>query len=157
VRLFHVSPQPLRPDFVLTAGHFGRMLESFTTKNASDDSSAPWRMASEMIVEMIRTIEFPHRPSRLNCCYAWRDETAAREFLSQAPPGYCLTAVVALNPDAKQFLADFQLMSAVTRFREDVPFLPWNVQIARHYWSGEQIQVPELLIESNLRVLEVLP
>jgi hypothetical protein len=140
---------------VLTAGHWGDEFDRYTVQNVSHDHSAPWRMASEMIVEKVRAIEFPYRPSRLNCCFAWLDEVTARNSIALTP-AWCVEVADVVNLGAKRFVADFELMSSRTRFRVDVPFLPMTVEIARRYWTGAQVQVPEMLIESDLRIAGVL-
>lgn len=156
VLLFRVSQMPTPVGSVVPAGNFGRMFDLFTLQNVADDELAPWRLASEMVVEKVRVTEFPNRPSRLACSFAWLDEATARWWASQLP-GSRVQVVEALDVQAKQFVGDYELMSSTTRCRADVQFLPTNTEIARRYWSGSVARIAEVLIESDLRVVEALP
>ncbi|MDM0029649.1 hypothetical protein [Variovorax saccharolyticus] len=98
----------------------------------------------------------PKRPSRLRCSFAWLDEIDARFALAQEPKR-CIEVCEPVDPHANQFVADFNLLSSGSRYRMDKPFLPTIERIARQYWTGDKVAKPEILIESDLRVIRVLP
>ncbi|WP_093386820.1 hypothetical protein [Variovorax sp. OV329] len=154
--LYRVERTPHVSGFVLAAGHWGDGFTRYTIARCQTDFWAPWRVASEAIIERVRAIEFPQRPSRLRCSFSWPDEASARVALAQSP-GWCIEILEPIDPLANQFVADFALLSSGSRFQLHAPFLLDNERIARQYWTGGQAVAPELLIESDLRVVGVLP
>lgn len=154
--LYRVSQSLHPPGFILSKGSWGDEFSRYTIARCSTDFLAPWRVASESIIERVRALEFPARPSRLRCCFSFPDEATARGLLANSP-GYSVEVCEPVNPQANQFTADFSLLSSNSRFGLHEPFLATNERIARLYWSGGQSLIPELLIESDLRVIGVLP
>lgn len=154
--LYRVSHSPHPLGFVLSMGHWGDGFSRYTIARCSTDFWAPWRVASESIIERVRALEFPDRPSRFRCCFACPDEATARGLLANSP-GCCVEVCEPMDPRAKQFTADFALLSSDSRFGLHDPFLATNERIARQYWTGAKARVPELLIESDLRVIGILP
>ena len=84
----------------------------------------PWILAREFAFESIRVSEHPELPSRLY-------------------------EVELVTPDAPLHRAGFNL---VTFPPLNVEFVPVAVGLARKYWSGEEIEVTEILTKSALRV-----
>jgi hypothetical protein len=154
LQLCRISRQPHQPGFVLTAGYFGNGFNAYAIGRVHDPMAA-WLLASETTIEKIRAPKFPSRPSRMRCCFAWFDEANARLSLNQSPE-HCLEFVEVLSPQANWFVGDFALLFARSRLPARVPFLPLNEAIARRYWAGGQPAAPEMLIESDLKVIGVL-
>ena len=159
MRYFRVTERHHQPGMVLSAGHWGSVFETYRvqlTPNwdvlTDQGPFAPWRLASELIFETVRLKEFPNRPSRLECAYVWDDEAEARKSMHESP-GTRLEEVEIIDPDALRFRADFFLVSAFARFRQPTHFLPSTREVARKYWAGKELRVPELLVMSDLRVL----
>jgi len=154
--LYRVSQRPHPPGFVFSAGHWRQGFDEYSMRVEGRDPIAPWRMAGEFIIEHVRASAFPDRPSRLNCCFAWPDEENARLCVNQSP-GHCIEVVEPVLPDARRFVADFALLLSRNLHQIDAKFLPHVMTVARQYWTGGKAQAPEVLIESDLRLVGVLP
>ena len=111
------------------------------------------RAIREVIVEMVRLQEYPEYPSRLSCLYAtnsyedvlkWKElfETYNRKVLQ----------IVRLRVDGHSFEGDGNLLP-----REDgVPF-DTKIEQAKKYWQGNvHSELPELLIDGKIEVVEVI-
>lgn len=103
----------------------------------------------ERVLEQIRATEFSDKPSRLSSAFCletleeahfYRDNVAGRTQI--------VYEVELVDPNANRHRADYNKVqpqpSDVASRMEDV---------ARDYWRGENIQRPELVVATALRVI----
>lgn len=165
MRYFHISSVKHPNGTVLSPGRWGEALASThcwpSGGNLQLDLNrfyAPWRIASEMVLETVRVLEFPDRPSRLQCVFLYDDENLARSALSGAMQGaQFLYEAKIVDSAAKIFRGDFDLLKAQSRFDPSVPFLPRNREIARTYWRGTVSGTPEIVAESAVTLHALAP
>ncbi|WP_433748044.1 DUF2441 domain-containing protein [Falsibacillus pallidus] len=111
------------------------------------------RAIRETIVEMVRLQEFQEYPSRLSCLYASKtyDEALKWKEIFDSYNRKVLQ-IVKLKVDGASFEGDGSLLP-----KEDgVPFAQ-KIEQARTYWKGNvQNELPELLINGNIEVVEII-
>jgi hypothetical protein len=142
---FHSAPLLLEPGSIIQPGNWGRILNCYRQPHANNG----WILARELAFESIRAAEFPNSPSRLSCAFVFETLEHANQYKNQFSPWNPLYEVELVNPDAVSHRAAFNLIKFVG---DQTEFLPVVVAWARSYWRGEQIEVPELLTTSALRV-----
>ena len=145
---FHIAPLSLSVGSVIEPGNWGRVLNCYTINpQAADDA---WLLAREMAFEAVRGATFPHLPSRLSCAFVFEERTHAEQHAAQFSPWHFLYEVELVAPTALQHRAGFNFLSwppTGTRFISEI------MQRAIPYWSGQGIQVPEVITMSGLRIL----
>jgi len=154
---FHFSSVEHEIGTVLKPGHWGTTLDSsrywepvLGQQFSIEAFREPWRLASEAILEITRSNEFPSKPSRLNCVFVLEGMPAVefcRSYLGGNPRLY---EVELVNPAASTVAADFSLLSWASRFPPGIPFFPNTREIARRCWSAVDPIVPEILTESDV-------
>lgn len=152
-RLFYVSQNPHAPGDHLGGGNFGRGYRAYYLNIASQQQALNgWKIASEYVIESVREKRYPDRPSRLTCSYAYNDEDLAR----RCNPNWRIYEVEPVNASARTHVAAFNLMSSDVRYSPLEPFIPYIERIADDYWAGRRITIPEVLVDSLLRVVKEL-
>ena len=159
--LFHTTHAPLPIGTVLQPGRWGDVFRTqyFFDASSANGALAGWRLASELIIEDVRRGEFPDLPSRLACIFAHDEGQIARSWL---PPGainatHFIYEVELVDVSAPTHRAALNLMSAINRFSASEPFCSLTERLARAYWRGDDIHIPEIVIASPLRILRQLP
>lgn len=110
-------------------------------------------LARELAFESVRASEFPELPSRLSCAFAFETLDHANQYKGKLSPWNPLYEVELIDATAPQHRAAFNLV----QFPGDqTEFLPVVAAWAHKYWRGEEIQVPELLTMSPLRVKQLV-
>jgi hypothetical protein len=100
----------------------------------------------ELVWEQVRATEFPSRPSRMACAFAFQSEASA---LTWAESGERIYAV-SVGPESPAFMAD---MTWITVARQNHAFAD-VLEIVRRYWRGEVSDDPtvELLVAGDLKI-----
>jgi len=111
------------------------------------------RAIREMIVEMVRLQEYPQYPSRMSCLYATKnygDVMKWKELFDSY--NRKVLQVVKLRVIGNSFEGDGNLLP-----KEDgVPFSR-KFEQAREYWQGNvNNELPELLVDGKIEVVEVI-
>ncbi|ATP41028.1 hypothetical protein CSE16_13750 [Solibacillus sp. R5-41] len=111
------------------------------------------RAIREVIVEMVRLQEYPEYPSRMSCLYAtknYEDILKWKELFDSY--NRKVLQIVKLRVIGKSFEGDGNLLP-----KEDgVPFSR-KMEQARQYWQGNvKNELPELLIDGKIEVVEVI-
>lgn len=146
--LYHCSPAWLEPGSVIRPGNYGRVLKRVGPMHPL------W--LREQFLELIRTQEFPDKPSRLNSAFACQDLTAARFFRDQ----FCATGIIyeveVTDATARTHVTDSNCVQPIPGKIEDMQ------EVARHYWAGDYwfdiegqpgLRCAEMLVECGLRVV----
>ena len=111
------------------------------------------RAIREVIVEMVRLQEYPEYPSRMSCLYAtknYEDVLKWKELFDSY--NRKVLQIVKLRVIGNSFEGDGNLLP-----KEDgVPFSQ-KIEQAREYWQGNvKNELPELLIDGKIEVVEVI-
>lgn len=155
---FHLSGAMLGPGSIIKSGNWGRIIRSWKWQHNS--------AFREMVLESARVLRFPHRPSRLECAFAFRsldDARVFRQFNFNGFGKHVLYRVALCDPEAPAHDADTRLLNPLGDLRPD-----W----ADAYWMERAKQLdaipgldaslraapplPEMLTLSDLRVEEVI-
>ncbi|MGD6831227.1 DUF2441 domain-containing protein [Sutcliffiella halmapala] len=111
------------------------------------------RAIREVIVEMVRLQEYPEYPSRLSCLYAaksYKEVLKWKELFDSY--NRKVLQIVKLRVIGNSFEGDGNLLP-----KEDgVPFTQ-KIEQAREYWRGNvKSELPELLINGKIEVVEII-
>jgi len=113
-------------------------------------------MSRELVFEMVRKENAPHLPSRLNCSFLFTKIEDAHVGMQAFSGGFVLGhriySAELVEPDAPSHIADFNLIG----LPQGTEFLQPMILRARRYWAGQDIQVPEFLTTSAIRILDVI-
>lgn len=114
------------------------------------------KLVREGALEQVRRDSFAQLPSRQACNYVFDDLAVARESTAAFGPHFLLYEVKLVEPQAPIHRAAFNLLSGVKSgtFKELNDY--W-VRVAEDYWSGNSIEVPEILTASPIEIVSVLP
>ncbi len=111
------------------------------------------RAIRETIVEMVRLQEYPEYPSRLSCLYATKNYVDALKW-KELFDSYNrkVLQIVKLRVIGNCFEGDGNLLP-----KEDgIPFSQ-KIEQAREYWKGNRKnELPELLVNGNIEVVEII-
>ena len=111
------------------------------------------RAIREVITEMVRLQEYPEYPSRLSCLYAAKSYEDVLKWKGLFDSyNRRVLQIVKLRVNGRSFEGDGNLLP-----KEDaVPFAR-KIEQAREYWKGNvNNELPELLIDGNIEVVEIL-
>lgn len=146
---FHITHLPLRSGSIIEAGNFGRIINAYR-----NDKGDPWAISRELVFEMVRKESWPHLPSRLNCSFLFTNIEDAQRGMEAFSGGFVfghrIYRAELVEPDAPFHVADFNQVG----IPQGTEFLQPMIHKARRYWAGKQIEVPEFLTTSAIRILE---
>lgn len=111
------------------------------------------RAIREVIVEMVRLQEYPEYPSRMSCLYATKNYEDLSKWKALFDSyNRKVLQIVKLRVIGNSFEGDGNLLP-----KEDgVPFSQ-KIEQARQYWQGNvKNELPELLIDGKIEVVEVI-
>ncbi len=153
--LFYVAKNRHQAGDILGGGNFGRGYDKYVMDTRTVlGAENGWKLASEMIVEVVRLTQYPSMPSRLTCSFAYPNEQEARLTMSGS---MFLHEVELVDPLKPCHTLSRDLMSAVNRMPQGVLFAPEVRKVAAQYWSSSGGAFPEVITESPLRVVQHLP
>lgn len=141
---FHSAPLMLAPGSVIAPGNWGRILNAYR-QNAGN----AWLLAREFVFESVRASEFPSLPSRLSCAFVFERLEDVNKYQNEFTRWNSIYQVELVEPGASYHRAGFNHVQFPDANTE---FVPVAAKLARQYWGAENIQVPEILTKSSLRV-----
>lgn len=147
---FHVAPIPLAKDSVIEAGNWGRMIKALRFGNGA----LPNYLVRELVYEQVRLGAAPTKPSRFAAVFIFETAELAIAMAKRKGRRDIAYAVRLADPRAPTHRAGFNLVHDAPP--ADEPALPWWENRARAYWAGEEINIPELLTLSALRIIRRL-
>jgi len=122
---FHLSGASLAPGSIILPGNFGRMIRSIGWPHG--------QALREMALEDARLARFPHRPSRLQCAFAFVTVQEARNFRVNINgfQYHVLYRVSLSQPQSEAFVTESRLCGPCGDLRVDWPDA---------YWAGDGAQ-----------------
>ncbi|WP_261535577.1 hypothetical protein [Burkholderia multivorans] len=148
---FFWSPTDQMPGHVFEPGNHGRVMRTY--RHLTADATNGWKLAIEYLMERVRSMYAPDKPSRLLCAYAFLSESdAMSRRVSDASSKLYEVELVA--PDLPSHIADFDLYNVICKSDPSQPFIPKTEMLARQYWDGQINGVRELLTLSAMRIVK---
>lgn len=143
--LFHYGPTQLAPGSVILPGNWGRI----TINERLGQGFKADNLLKELTYELVRLREFPKCISRLKAAFAFENI----DHCMAARQGHDLAYEVELA-EPKAEIQKF-CWNHVSRWPTNGMALGAALdQFARDYWSAANIQTPELLTLSGLRIVK---
>lgn len=143
-RYFHVTPMMLGEGSIILPGNWGRILKLYQQPHVN---AALYR---ETVFEQIRSSEFPHKPSRLNCLFFLPSLQDAVHYRNAESP-FGVIHEIAVNTDNTELhFGDYNFGGALA----SVQLLESMPHIAREYWSVEATNSVEILFSGSAVVLK---
>jgi hypothetical protein len=141
---FHIAYGHLGEGSIIQPGNWGRIIRRYPVQQSTQPL-----MARELIFELVRVNEFSNKPSRLAAAFVFEKQEDALTFLHKERKYDVLHEVEFVNPTAPSHRAD-----SILKWPDgNLPFISSIEELARSYWSGNNISVPEIITSSPLRVL----
>jgi hypothetical protein len=138
----------LRPDSIIEAGNWGRIIRSLYRVGQADHD---YRLHREMVYEFGRRIFNPLAPSRLDCFFACPTLEAADQYKQSNGPANIILRVEPLDPDTSVFTTSWAMFGSVA----GTDLLGVEARIA-DYWSGGATNNLEVLVDGPVRVVGVI-
>jgi hypothetical protein len=142
---YFLCPYPLRVGSIVEPGNWGRILRRYTPGNAN-----LWLIVKEQVYEQIRREQFPALPSRLTSAFVCETLNDLRDFQTRTNRQFDLPYRVELVDVAAP--SHRCCISQVDSQQGDT--IPILEQRAMLYWAGNNIQRPEIITSSALRLVE---
>lgn len=136
---------PLEPGSIVNPGNWGRIVAAYRT----DGFGNPWLLFREEIFESVRKNNFPKKPSRYEGIFLCESEQNLSDFLQGNNRVLDLIYEVELaDPSATVHRGCLSHLDFAAR--EDLSTL---TRKANDYWNAQQVHVPEILVESSVKIL----
>jgi hypothetical protein len=143
---FFLCSYPLRVGSIVGPGNWGRMIRKYQAQVHS------WPLTRELLFEMVRLREFPNKPSRLDSVFLCETAADASQFIANSNrPWDLMFRVHLVDSAAGLHRGCLSLLDPIQG--ENINGLSDR---ARQYWQGSNIQSPEVVTYSAVRVEEVL-
>lgn len=147
-KYFYCCSLPLEVGSIIRSGNWGRIIRTYTPQLSPN----PWLLARELAYELVRVQNFPNKPSRFECIYVCLDEADLNEFRSSTNRNLDLGYEVELvDSNAPSHIGDWTLANI-----QNTDNLPNFESRANLYWQGGNVNKPELITLSPIRVTRVL-
>jgi len=142
---YYFCSYPLEVGSIVKPGNWGRILTKYTKEGSL------WLPLREMIFESVRLKDFKDKPSRLETAFVFESIKHATDF-SQSRPLDLLYAVQLVEQQALSHLGGMNLCAW-----DEGERIEQILEKARRYWACDDIETPELITKSALRVIDHLP
>jgi hypothetical protein len=142
---FHLAPILLAPGSQILPGNWGRIKRQ--------QPNLEGVLFREYVIEQVRQREFPSKPSRLDCVFAFRDADTARGFAAQAGGWFatCILYRVSTEADSASIhYANYNFPGPGGGAMDSVE------ELARTYWAEEPKECVEVLIQAPVTITEVV-
>ena len=144
---FFACSYPLEPGSIVKPGNWGRMIKSYTPQAGN-----PWILVREMAYEEIRANEFSEKPSRFESIFLCSSLESISDFVRSNSRQFDIVYEVELvDPNAPSH--EGCLNNPIISGEDNYSTL---LDKAREYWSASQIQNPELVTLSSVRIIREL-
>jgi hypothetical protein len=139
---YHCSPVILSEGSVIEKGNWGRILRLYNRNGVGD------QLMREYVLENIRKEQFPEKPSRLDAIFVCPTEQDARDYMQNTQKNTeVIYEVKVIDKSAALHYGDYGQVSPMENYLESIE--PCAIQ----YWKGNNINLPEVLIGSNIQVV----
>lgn len=143
--MYYACSYPLEPGSVVEPANWTRILRRHSVQQGN-----PWLLVRELVFENIRKEEFPDKPSRFDAAFVLESIDDLKRFIETNNRTFDLKYKVELvHPDKDSHkgccvVQDIGSTDSITSFEEK----------ARKYWSGNEIQLPEVVTLSSLKIVQ---
>jgi hypothetical protein len=154
---FHAAPMLLAPGSVVLPGNFGRVIRQ-------QGATHPlWNRESAL--EVVRSSNYPTKPSRLDACFACLHEKTLRFYvtaMSQKTQHYLwpvLYEVEKVDQNAPEHRSDFNVVEPLPRLNKtmtEIAHLYWTAGLWINVVGAPGIRCEEMVTTSPLRILRTL-
>jgi hypothetical protein len=145
---FYLCSYPLGVGSIIEPGNWGRILRAYNLNDANNR----WLPLREHAFEVVRLRQYPHRPSRLEAsfvCETLADLGAFKQSVGRPVDlAYEVEFVQSNAPSHRGCLSTMDNPP-----QGQVWTIPLLEQRADAYWSGANVQRPEVATTSPLRVI----
>jgi hypothetical protein len=149
VNYYFLCSYPLAPNSIIQPGNWGRILNSYNLLNPN----MYWLPLRELMFENIRLKEFPAKPSRFASTFLCESIEDAIAFRNATSRYFDLLYEISLvNPELQKHRGCLSLFDNANQGN-----LIDLENRARNYWTGTNIQKPELISISPIRILRNIP
>jgi len=132
-RYFHCLPAQLAPGSIIEPGNWGRIIHAYTLVQNNPPGISPVAYR-ELILELVRKLVAPKKPSRLNCVFACPTEEELRVFMSERNNLADIAYEVEAVEDSAIHIAGHDL--PLLRFQHNEPYFSLIEPLAEAYWIG---------------------
>lgn len=144
-KYYWLGSYPLEEGSIILPGNWGRIVNLYK-------SDGPVLLyLRERIFEEVRLESFSNLPSRMNCNFLFESMEQAKEFQNHEAGRYVdiLYEVEIIDNSKLQFRGDLNALHwpPAPFFLKDIDKMAYN------YWQGENIQYPEILTESPIKII----
>ena len=144
VSYYWLCSYPLENGSIILPGNWGRMISLYR----SDDGLLLY--LREKILEEIRIREFPNLPSRMTSAFLCLTIEDAIKFRDSNNRSFDILYKVEVIDDKPVFKTDWTFLNWPM-----TPFLLKDLEnMAYKYWQATDIQNPEILTESRIKIIQ---
>ena len=142
---FFACSYPLEAGSIVRAGNWGRIVRMYRTNGFGN----AWILFREEVFECIRKTEYPLKPSRYDGIFLCETKDHLMQFLDVSKRPLDLIYEISLVDDSAPIHRGC-LSHLDFSFQEN--FETFSIK-ARAYWIGDNIQRPEILTTSGVRII----
>ena len=132
-RYFHCLPAQLAPGSIIEPGNWGRIIHAYTLVQNNPPGISPVAYR-ELILELVRKLVAPKKPSRLNCVFACPTEEDLRVFMSARNNPFDVAYEVETFDNPAIHIAGHDI--PLLRFQQNDPYFSKMEDLAEEYWIG---------------------
>lgn len=141
---FHIAPTMLSPGSIILPGNWGRVFKTHTV-----DKINPHIFIRESTFELIRSLEFCDKPSRLDALFAFDDIECARKFINEAGRQSEIIYRISVETDG----VPMHRGSLHMGYDNTCGFYDHALEKAREYWRGDPTGYAEVVIAAGGTVI----
>lgn len=144
---FHISPTMLSPGSIILPGNWGRVFKTIPFEKINSGT-----FIRESTFELIRSLEFKDKPSRLNALFAFDDIECARQFINETGRH----AEILYRISVETYGVPMHRGSLRMGYNNGCGFYDHALDKAREYWLGDQAGYAEVVIATSGTVVGIV-
>ncbi|MEW2971004.1 DUF2441 domain-containing protein [Pseudomonas juntendi] len=141
--VYHAAPIMLGEGGIILPGNWGRMLKRYTDVSAV--------LLRESILESVRALRFPEKPSRMTSLFAIESLDAAIAYRDSNCPHNLIYELIVDDSDLTIHRGDYSFSMPPGQY-----LLDGLHQMAEMYWSEQPAEFVELVIPGPGKVMRVV-
>lgn len=145
-KYYWLGSYPLASGSIVEPGNWGRIINLYNIQNAQSAFVA----AKEFIFENIRVETYPERPSRLSCLFLCEDLASAKDFQEKNGRINDIIYEVEIVGKDEVFRTDWSILNKCN----ENPKVSNIKELAEKYWKGVEIENPEALTNSSIKIIK---
>ncbi len=145
---FYATSKQVDVGTIVQPGNWGNILYGYTNPSENDLK----KLIIEQTLENTRLRFFPNKPRRMKSIFLFESLEQTRDFIKSCKrPDDSIFEVRISNNNRPIHKGS---MKAYDTPKKTLPFLSTLEQIANIYWEGKQLDFPEIVVESSVKILE---